>query len=135
MSFARSASAQFRQAFCSIIPDPDRPASARWLDSNKSFAPFINPHIQHVWGFTVDQTLTPTQSLHYCQWRNSFTTTASTSSPLVSLPNPLNSQKFEPALGSVFLLNYTNTLQPSPGDDRRLWLDRRNQQPVQPHQV
>ena len=42
------------------------------LLSNKSFAPFVNPIIQHVWGFIVDQTLTPTQSLHYSQWRNSY---------------------------------------------------------------
>ena len=45
------------------LPNPDRPGSGiGGLDSNKSFAPFINPHIQHVWGFTIDQTLTPTQS-------------------------------------------------------------------------
>ncbi len=55
------------------LPNPDRPGSGvGGLDSNKSFAPFINPHIQHVWGFTIDQNLTQTQSLHYSQWRNSF---------------------------------------------------------------
>ena len=55
------------------LPNPDRPGSGvGGLDSNKSFVPFINPHIQHVWGFTVDQVLTPTQSIHYSQWRNSF---------------------------------------------------------------
>jgi hypothetical protein len=32
------------------IPDPDRTGSGvGGLDSNKSFTPFINPHIQHVW--------------------------------------------------------------------------------------
>jgi hypothetical protein len=95
------------------IPDPDRTGSGvGGLDSNKSFTPFINPHIQHVWGFVVDQTLTPTQSLHYTQWRNSFSNWNFDNSPLVIAPNPLNSMKFEPALGSVFLLNYTNTLSP-----------------------
>ena len=79
------------------------------LDANKSFAPFINPNIQHVWGFVLDQTLTPTQSLHYSQWRNSYSTHSFDYNPLVVAPNPLNSQKFEPALGSVFLLNYSNT--------------------------
>ena len=55
------------------LPDPDRPGSGvGGLDANKSFAPFINPHIQHVWGFTIDQNLTAKQSLHYSQWRNSF---------------------------------------------------------------
>ncbi|MFZ0744499.1 MAG: TonB-dependent receptor [Terracidiphilus sp.] len=93
------------------IPNPDRAGSGiGGLDSNKSFTPFINPHIQHVWGFVVDQTLTPTQSLHYSQWRNSFSNYSFDNAPLVIAPNPLNSQKYEPALGSVFLLNYNNAI-------------------------
>jgi len=93
------------------IPDPDRPGSGPGgLLSNKSFAPYINPIIQHVWGFVVDQTLTPTQSIHYSQWRNSYSTHSFDYHPLVLAPNPLNSQKAEPSLGSVFLLNYNNAL-------------------------
>jgi len=101
------------QSLISDIPNPDRPGSGSGgLDSNKSFAPFVNPNIQHVWGFTVDQILTPTQSVHYSQWRNSYTTHSFDYHPIVIAPNPLNSQKFEPAVGSVFLLNYTNTFSP-----------------------
>jgi hypothetical protein len=93
------------------IPSPDRPGSGvGGLDSNKSFAPFINPHIQHVWGFTVDHSLTPTQTIHYSQWRNSFSNYSFDNHPLVVQPNPLNSMKFDPALGTVFLLNYSNTV-------------------------
>ena len=93
------------------IPNPDRPGSGiGGLDSNKSFAPFINPHIQHVWGFTVDHNITATQSIHYSQWRNSFSNYSFDYSPLVIAPNPLNSMKYEPALGSVFLLNYSNAI-------------------------
>jgi carboxypeptidase family protein len=100
-------------ALLQFIPNPDRPGSGPGgLLSNKSFAPFVNPNIQHVWGFVVDQTLTPTQSLHYSEWRNSYTTHSFDYHPLVLAPNPLNSQKFEPSLGSVFLLNYTNALTP-----------------------
>jgi len=100
-------------ALLQYIPNPDRPGSgAGGLISNKSFTPFINPHIQHVWGFVIDQTLTPTQSLHYSEWRNSFSNYSFDYNPLVTAPNPLNSMKYEPALGSVFLLNYTNTLTP-----------------------
>ena len=65
-----------------------------------------------MWGFVVDQTLTPTQSLHYSEWHNSFSNWNFDNPPLVIAPNPLNSMKFEPALGSVFLLNYSNTLSP-----------------------
>lgn len=91
------------------LPDPDRPG----LDSNKSFAPFINPHIQHVWGFTVDQKLTDAQSIHYSQWRNTFSNYSFDYNPFVIQPNPLNSMKYEPAIGSGFLLTYNNTLSPS----------------------
>jgi len=100
-------------AIIPFIPDPDRPGSGPGgLQSNKSAAPNSFPNIQHVWGFVVDQTLTPTQSLHYAEWRNSFSTTSFDNSPLALAPNPLNSMKFEPALGSIFLLNYTNALTP-----------------------
>ena len=100
-------------ALLQFIPNPDRPGSgAGGLIDNKSFAPFINPHIQHVWGFVIDQTLTPTQSLHYSEWRNSYSNYSFDYNPLVVAPNPLNSMKYEPALGSIFLLNYANTLTP-----------------------
>jgi len=97
------------QSLIQDIPDPDISGG---LDSNKTYAHFINPNVQHVWGFTVDQVLTPKQSLHYSQWRNSYTTHSFDYAPIVLAPNPLNSQKFEPAVGSVFLLNYSNTLSP-----------------------
>jgi hypothetical protein len=97
------------------LPDPDRPGSGiGGLDSNKSFAPFINPHIQHVWGFTIDQSLTPKQGLHYSQWRNSFSNYSfdgcTPCRDFVVAPNPLNSQKYEPALGSGFMLTYNNAI-------------------------
>jgi hypothetical protein len=95
------------------IPNPDRPGSGvGGLDSNKSYTPFINPHIQHVWGYSIDQVLTPSQSLHWSQWRNSFSNFTFDNHPLVIAPNPLNSMKFEPALGSGFLLNYDYTISP-----------------------
>jgi hypothetical protein len=98
-------------ALLQYVPNPDRPGSgAGGFIDNKSFAPFVNPNIQHVWGFVIDQTLTPTQSLHYSEWRNSYSTHSFDYNPLVIAPNPLNSQKSEPSLGSIFLLNYSNAL-------------------------
>jgi len=95
------------------IPDPDRPGTGiGGLNSNKSAAPNSFPNLQHVWGFVVDQKLTDTQSVHYSEWRNSYSTTSFDNTPLVVAPNPLNSMKFEPALGSIFLLNYTNAITP-----------------------
>jgi hypothetical protein len=103
------------------LPNPDRPGSGiGGLDSNKSFAPFINPHIQHVWGFTIDQNLNQRQSLHYSQWRNTFSNFSFDGQPngpanrdFVISPNPLNSQKYEPAKGSGYILTYNNTISPN----------------------
>lgn len=93
------------------LPNPDRPGSGvGGLDSNKSYAPFVNPKIQHVWGFTIDHNLTDTQNIHYSQWRNSFSNYSFDNHPFVIQPNPLNSMKYEPALGSGFMLNYENTV-------------------------
>lgn len=96
------------------LPNPDRPGSGQGgLDSNKSFAPFVNPHIQHVWGFSIDQTLTQRQSIHWSQWRNTFSNYSFDNSPFVVQPNPLNSMKYEPAKGTGFLLNYVYTINPN----------------------
>ena len=96
------------QSLLQYIPDPDRSG----LLSNKSFAGFVNPTIQHVWGFTVDHNLTQTQTLHYAEWRNTVTNYGFDYNPIVVAPNPLNSMKYFPYLGSVFLLNYTDTVTP-----------------------
>ncbi len=96
------------------IPDPDRPGSGiGGLDSNKSFAPFINPHIQNVWGWTIDQNLNARQSLHFSMWKNGFSNYSFDNPPLVIQPNPLNSMKYEPANGSGYILTYNNTISPN----------------------
>lgn len=95
------------------LPDPDRPGSGiGGLDSNKSYVNFPLPIIQHVWGFTVDHNLTPTQNIHYAEWRNSASggTFADT---VVAPPNPLSTLVYQPSLGSVFLLNYNNAISPN----------------------
>lgn len=95
------------------IPDPDSPGTGIGGQSNnKAPERFITPNIQHVWGFTVDQTLTPTQSIHYAQWRNSYHSESPDNAPIVLYPNPLESYRYYPNLGSVWLLNYDNTITP-----------------------
>lgn len=95
----------------SSLPNPDRPGTgAGGLTNNKSFASNAIPNIQHVFGFTIDQKINDRQSLHYTQWRNSFTSTTFINSPFVVAPNPLSSEELEPTLGSVYLLNYSNAV-------------------------
>ncbi len=96
-----------------FIPDPDRTGGGiGGLINNKNFAPNTIPNIQHVWGFVVDQTLTPTQSLHYAEWRNTYSSSGPDYTAMVLPPNPLNGFKYYPSIGSVFLLNYTNAFTP-----------------------
>ena len=90
------------------IPDPDRAGLTR----NKNFSPNAFPLVQHIWGFTLDHNLTANQSLHFAEWRNTFSTTGFDRDPIVPTSNPLQSAKSNPALGSVWLLNYVNALTP-----------------------
>ncbi len=91
-----------------FIPNPDRGG----LSNNKNPTPNAFPLVQHIWGFTIDHNLTANQSLHYAEWRNTFTTTGFDASPIVPVTNPLQSAKNNPALGTVFLLNYVNSITP-----------------------
>ena len=93
------------------LPSPDHPGTGvGGLNNNKAAAPNTIPVIQHVFGFTIDQKLTDRQSLHYTEWRNSYTASVFINNPFVVAPNPLSSLETEPTLGSVYLLNYSNAL-------------------------
>ncbi len=95
------------------IPNPDNPGSGvGGQSSNKNYVPYISPNIQHVWGFTVDQTLTPTQSVHYAQWRNTYHSQGFDQAPIVAPSNPIGSLRDYPNVGTAFLLNYTNSFNP-----------------------
>ena len=91
-----------------FIPDPDLPG----VINNKNYTPNAFPTVSHVWGFTLDHNLTPTQSIHYAEWRNVYSTTGFDGNDTIPLTNPLQSTKFSPNLGSVFLVNYVNALTP-----------------------
>lgn len=92
------------------LPDPDLPGTGGGLVNNKTYVPFNNPNIQHNWGFTVDQVLTQSQSVHFSMWHNSFHNFGFDNPPFVLAPNPLNSIRDFPARGSGYLLSYDNAL-------------------------
>jgi hypothetical protein len=98
-------------ALLQYLPNPDRPGSGvGGLDSNKSFTPFVNPHIQHVYGFTIDHALTSSQNLHYSQWHNTYSNYSFDNHPFVIAPNPLNSMKYDPSIGSGYILTYDKAI-------------------------
>jgi hypothetical protein len=90
------------------LPVPDLPG----LIGNKKPVPNSLPNINHAWGFTVDHNITQNQSIHYTQWRNTLASNGFDVAPIVDPTNILQSQKSNPTLGSVFLLNYTNAITP-----------------------
>ncbi len=91
------------------LPTPNLPG----LDSNRSFAPFGNPQIQHVFGFSIDENLSQKRSLRYSEWRNTYSSYSFDNNPFVIAPNPLNSQKFNPSTGTGFLLSYSDSVTPT----------------------
>ncbi len=101
------------QTLLQYLPDPDQTGSGIGnLDNNKSYINFVTPTIQHVWGFTIDQNLTQAQSIHFSMWHNSEHNVGFDNAPIVNAPNPLNSLRDFPAIGSGYLLNYNNALTP-----------------------
>ena len=101
------------QILLKYLPNPDRPGTGvGGLNGNKNYVPFNNPTIQHEWGYTIDQVITPSQSIHWAEWRNTLHNYGFDYAPIVLPPNPLNSQKYYPYIGTGFLLNYDYTISP-----------------------
>jgi Carboxypeptidase regulatory-like domain len=92
----------------SSVPDPDLPG----LLGNKRPSANSLPNINHIWGFSIDHNLTQSQSIHYSMWRDSESSYGFDYAPIVSSTNVLQSQKYNPTLGTVFLLNYTYAITP-----------------------
>ncbi len=88
------------------IPDPDRPG----LVNNKNAIANAYPLVQHTWGFTIDHNINSKQSLHFAEWRNTFTSSGFDQAPIVPTTNLLQSLRYYPNVGSVWLLNYVDAI-------------------------
>ena len=91
-----------------FIPNPDLAG----LSNNKKPVTNAEQTVNHALGFVVDHNLTEKQSLHYSQWRNPYNSAGFDRAPIVPITNPLQSEKTFPTLGTVYLLNYSNSLTP-----------------------
>jgi hypothetical protein len=89
-----------------LIPDPTLPG---YVNNQQSFLGVI-PTRQNPWGFNIDYNINDKQSIHWSQWRDKWTSYGTEDSSF--LKGELGSEIFQPDLGTVFLLNYSNSLTP-----------------------
>ena len=98
------------QTLLNQLPNP----TLSGLTSNLPYQVGVIPARQTSWGFTIDETLTRNQSIHYSQWRDSWEQPyCCDNSAYFSTASLLTGLKSEPRLGSGFFLNYTYTLTPN----------------------
>jgi hypothetical protein len=70
----------------------------------------VTPTRQTPWGFNIDHTINDKQSIHWSEWRNPWSSTGTETGS--HLKGPLGSSTNNPDLGTVFILNYANSLTP-----------------------
>ena len=92
------------------IPDPDPGVGVNGGQvSNKLPAVHALPIRQFIWDYTLDETITSSQSIHWSQWRQDWSSPSFAYAPIVASTNLLQSQTVNEWLGSGFLLNYSKT--------------------------
>ncbi len=101
------------KAILPSIPAPDRPGTNYGLQSNESPAIHNDPIMENLYGFTVDHTITPSQSIHFSMWRDNQLTTPYNYAPIVPDTNELQSAQDDYNYADGFLLNYVKTVTPN----------------------
>lgn len=98
----------------SDIPDPDSGIGVNngQVSNKLPTIPSI-PIRQTLWAYTLDETLTSSQSIHFSQWRDVLNSPTFSFAPIVPISNPLQSEATNQNLGSGFLLNYVKTINPN----------------------
>lgn len=91
------------------MPDPSLPGLSR----NQPSLLGVLPTRQNPWGFTIDHSITDKQSIHWAEWRDKQTAYGTETDARLPTSNPLTSNTYNPDLGTVFILNYSNTITPS----------------------
>jgi hypothetical protein len=92
------------------IPAPDRTGTNYGLQSNKSPAVHNDPMTDNLYGFTVDHTITQSQSLHFSMWRDNQLTVPYNYAPIVPDTNELQSAQYDYNFATGMLLNYVKTV-------------------------
>ncbi len=88
-----------------LIPTPTLPGYV-----NNEFSQLgAIPTRQDPWGYNIDYNINDKQSIHWSDWRDKWTTYGTETN---NLKGELGGEIFQPDLGTVFLLSYSNSLTP-----------------------
>ncbi|HVJ08539.1 MAG TPA: carboxypeptidase regulatory-like domain-containing protein [Acidisarcina sp.] len=94
------------------FPNPDIQATGVAAFTNNLHSQAgVSPNRQYQFGFTIDQTLTNRQTIHYSEWRNKYTSYYHQNQ--LAPTNPLVGEKYQPQLGTGFFLNYSYAISPN----------------------
>ncbi len=88
------------------MPDPSLPG----FSNNQSSLLGVLPVRQNPWGFTIDHSISDRQSIHWAMWRDKQTSYGGGNN--LPITNPLGNFTYFPDLGTVFILNYSLTINP-----------------------
>jgi len=108
---ARIPSARFSplsQSLLQYMPDPSLAGFSNNLQSLRG----VLPQRQNPWGFNIDHSITDKQSIHWAAWRDKQTSYGTETSSRLPTNNPLTSNTYNPNLGTVAILSYSNTISP-----------------------
>src|SRR6266849_4664341 len=97
---------QLSASLIPLMPDPTSPGYANNFQSNIG----VTPTRQTPWGFNIDHMINDKQSIHWSEWRDPWSSTGTETSS--HLKGPLGSSTLQPDLGTVFILNYANSITP-----------------------
>jgi len=90
------------------FPDPVYPGYSNNIQSQEG----VLPTRQSPWGFTIDHNINDKQSIHWAQWRDPWSSWGTETGAHYPVTNPLTSTIYQPDVGTVFLLNYSNSITP-----------------------
>ncbi len=90
------------------IPNPALPG----ITNNQQSLRGVFPTRENPWGFTIDHNISDKQSIHWVEWRNKWTSYGTETGSRFPSSNPLTSNIFQPDVGTVFILNYSDTVSP-----------------------
>ncbi|MGH9438895.1 MAG: TonB-dependent receptor domain-containing protein, partial [Terriglobia bacterium] len=91
------------------LPNPALPG----YTNNQQSLRGVIPTRQSPWGFTIDHTISDTQSIHWAEWRDPEHSYATETGSRFPASNPLTSNTYNPDLATAFVVNYINTISPN----------------------